>query len=234
MSRHSERISDFELMKERLVGTDLYANLEKVLFQFMRNEQASDRRLTQASKETLKVVISGLVEEVWRAVDAKPVKQRAPKQSKNLSVKAASQANFSFTITEPQQYSRVHETSNKVLNSSDDFKPYSKRQRSPRLDNSLDTLSKSLFTRSPQEALSMSDFCRIKGAGTFGKAQRKLNEETKSSPGPSSYKFDTLKLRRKSPRTVIPTATVKPSYEKPFTTPGPSAYYPISSSRSRR
>mmetsp|Transcript_18531 Transcript_18531/g.33461 ORF Transcript_18531/g.33461 Transcript_18531/m.33461 type:complete len:235 (-) Transcript_18531:455-1159(-) len=234
MSRQSERISDYELMRQRLKETDQYTHIEKSLLQFMLREQAAERKLTPASKETLKVVLAGLVEDVWKAIDVKTPKQRAPTQTRNLGVKAVSHASLSFdTGRDPQHSSRGHDTLTRH-GASNDFVQFHKKPKTPRHDSSFDSLSKSLLSRSPQEALSLSDFCRIRGAGTFGKAQRRLNEETKHSPGPGAYKFDLLKIRHKSPRAVIPTATVKAIYEKPFTTPGPSAYYPITSALSKR
>jgi hypothetical protein len=218
-------------MKAQLQEQEHYAQLKQVLSHFLQSRRTADKQSSQASKETLKVVLAGLVEEVWHAA------QTPQRSLYSVKVhKAASQVNLNSDFErEGLRSSRTNDTLTRQLASSKDYRPSSARIKSPQLvERSIDQVSKSLLARSTHEALSFSEFCAIKSAGSFSKATRKLNEPIVSSPGPSSYKFDLLNFRSKSPRVVIPVAKVKASHEKPFTTPGPAAYYPINSSRSKR
>jgi hypothetical protein len=205
--------TDFDLMKSRLQQHPLYSQIEDALLNFIVNEQAAQRCFTPTSKEMLKVILSGLVERVWEA--AQP-----PKTSKSKS-----QISLSYDFThKPSAKPRHHRTS------TNSFLALNRPVNTPRVDSSFEALNRSLMSRNPHEALSHSNFCRIKGAGSFGRASRKLNEMTQISPGPTDYKVNALELLARSPRAVIPKA--RPKAEA--ITPGPSAYYPINLSLSKR
>ena len=63
------------------------------------------------------------------------------------------------------------------------------------------------------------------GSATFGKAERLKIQEV--SPGPSDYQSDSLPLREKSPRVMIPQGGKRFDYIPDTCSPGPGRYYPM-------
>jgi hypothetical protein len=213
-----------------------------LLAKFIAEDLTVEGRLDLMSKKALKQTIDFLVESAWSTAESqtfgpKSLAAQVPQihLSHEIDTSSSEQKNLKSSMSNRTAKTRSRRTLSNIEVKHLSYTP-SVQCLSPSARNRsmYSNFNSSLMSRSQTEALSLSGFCSVVGAASFGASKRKLTEENLNSPGPSAYASDRLSLRQRSPRTVFDKGSPKKYYELGTKTPGPSAYYPIHQASSKR
>jgi len=221
--------------------------VQSLLTKLISEDLTIDGSLVPESKKALKRAIDSLVEEAWIAAEnqtfgPKSTASRVPQLHISTELETLSPERTENKVISSMSNRTTKSRSRRTCSDFDGKKLFS-GQSSPLLSPSSSVLRKpspyshfnsSLMSRSETEALSLSGFCSVKGAATFGSSKRKLTQPNVNSPGPSAYRGEKLSIKNKSPRAIFSKGSPKKYYELGTKTPGPAAYYPIPQYASKR
>jgi hypothetical protein len=229
-------------LAERLQSNSKLQAIQTLLAKFIAEDFTVEGRLDLKSKKALKLTIDSLVENAWSTAESQtfgPKSQVAKVPQIHLSheIDTSSSERKNLMSSMSNRTARSRRTLSNIEVKHLSYTPSVQclsPSASARNRSIYSNFNSSLMSRSQTEALSLSGFCSVVGAASFGASKRKLTEENLNSPGPSAYTGDRLSLRQKSPRTVFAKGSPKKYYELGTKTPGPSAYYPIPQAASKR
>lgn len=217
--------------------------LHQKLADILQTELATDPEFAASIKDSLKVILASLIDQLWGSLTSKSSCESPPKiKLSQCQPEYENPITSSLELPQPLM-DKVEERRNSLKNSQVSSK-HIKRASSfcgkPKVTPSISsignyspnvsrntnkTMQEKSYTKPYIEMNSFSEFNNISGHASFSRAPKEQVDREKS-PGPAAYMADELKYRARSPRVCIPKAAKKELFLSESTSPSPNLYYP--------